>query len=165
MKEESHRLGQRRRALTDHLLNARDGNVGRDDERDVFLGERVRGHPLDLNWFGRHLPDEGIHIDLESAGAGGQAERAAGGRRELTCKRHIDQVTTRAGSVAGVGIGAPLCAAGDSTHARVTSTRTPSPRATERTYSRASAQSNARAWESTPERCAFPVRTPPMCHG
>jgi len=99
--EESDRLGELAGALANDLLDARGGNVGRNDQGDILLGQRERRDALDLDRIGGHVRDQRVHVDLEGARARGQAEGAAGGGRG----GFDEKTATLSGSFKGRGIG------------------------------------------------------------
>ena len=88
-------------ALANDLLDARGGNVGRNDQGDILLGQRERRDTLDLDRIGGHVRDQRVHVDLEGARARGQAEGAAGGGRELAGQGHVHQLASGAHEHAG----------------------------------------------------------------
>ena len=94
--EKRHGLGKLAGPLAHDLLDARRGDIGGHDESNVFLGQRERRDTLDLDGSLAHLRDQRIHVDLECARTGRQAEGAARSGRQLASKSDIDEVTASA---------------------------------------------------------------------
>ena len=94
--EKRHGLGKLAGPLAHDLLDARRGDIGGHDESNIFLGQRERRDTLDLDGCLAHLRDQRIHVDLECARTGRQAEGAARSGRQLASKSDIDEVTASA---------------------------------------------------------------------